>query len=156
AEGAAADLAESRELARRLDGADGLSGVTVTVRDGVAELEGEVLDAGDRERAEQLVAQQPGIERVENRVALSTRFTDRVRAASALARDKVTRLVAALPLLLVAIAVVALAWWFGKWLGRRLGARIARRNWQADNPFFASLVQQLVQWLVLLGGVLVA
>src|SRR5690606_25888256 len=58
AEGAAADLAESRELARRLDGADGLSGVTVTVRDGVAELEGEVLDAGDRERAEQLVAQQ--------------------------------------------------------------------------------------------------
>lgn len=151
-----ADLEESRRLAQRLKEAEGLAGVTVTVHNGVAELQGEVLAAEDRERAEQLVAQQPGIEQVENRVALSTRFSDRVRTASELALDKVTRLVAALPLLLVAIAVVALAWWFGKWLGRRLGARIARRNWQAENPFFASLVQQLVQWLVLLGGVLIA
>ena len=151
-----ADLEESRRLAQRLKEAEGLAGVTVTVHNGVAELQGEVLAAEDRERAEQLVAQQPGIEQVENRVALSTRFSDRVRTASELALDKVTRLVAALPLLLVAIAVVALAWWFGKWLGRRLGMRIARRNWQSENPFFASLVQQLVQWLVLLGGVLIA
>lgn len=151
-----ADLEESRRVAQRLKEAEGLAGVTVTVRGGVAELQGEVLAPEDRERAEQLVAQQPGIQQVENRVALSTRLTDRVRTASELALDKVTRLVAALPLLLVAVVVVALAWWFGKWLGRRLGARIARRNWQAENPFFASLVQQLVQWLVLLGGVLIA
>ena len=151
-----ADLEASRRLAQRLEEAEGLAGVTVIVRDGVAELQGEVLAPADRERAEQLVAQQPGIQQVENHVALSTRLTDRVRTASGLALDKVTRLVAALPLLMVAIAVVALAWWFGKWVGRRLGARIARRNWQSENPFFASLVQQLVQWLVLLGGVLVA
>src|SRR5690606_31901749 len=92
----------------------------------------------------------------ENRVTLSTRLSDRVATATALALDKVGRLLAALPLLLVAIAVVGLAWWFGKWLGRRVSARITRRNWQSDNPFFASLAQQTVQWLVLLGGVLVA
>src|SRR5690606_30279680 len=152
----ARDLVESQRLAQRLKEADGLADVTVTVRDGVAELEGVVLAPEDRERAEQLAAQQPGIERVENRVTLSTRLSDRLATASALALDKVTRLVAALPLLLVAIAVVGLASWLGKWLGRRIGRRIASRNWQSDNPFFASLVQKLVQWLVLLGGVLVA
>ena len=156
ADGLGRDLLESRRLAQRLQEAEGLGGVTVTVQAGVAELQGVVLAPEDRERAEQVASQQPGIDRVDNRVMLSTRFTDRVATASELALDKVTRLLAALPLLLVAVAVVALAWWFGKWLGRRLGARIARRSWQSENPFFASLVQQLVQWLVLLAGVLIA
>jgi small-conductance mechanosensitive channel len=151
-----ADLARSRDLARRLRETDGLSDVTVTVRDGVAELEGVVLDAGDRERAEQVASQQPGISRVENRVILSTRLSERLALATTLAMDKLTRLLAALPLLLVALLVVALAWWAGRWMGRRAGQRIARRNWQSENPYFASLVQQLVQWLALLGGVLVA
>ena len=150
------DVVESRRLAQRLQEADGLADVTVTVRDGVAQLHGVVLAPEDRERAEQVVAQQPGIERVENRVTLSTRLADRLATAGHLALDKVLRLLAALPLLLVSIALVCLAWWLGKWLGRRLGARIAQRNWQSENPFFASLVQQLVQWLVLLGGLLVA
>ncbi|QDW67624.1 mechanosensitive ion channel family protein [Luteimonas granuli] len=151
-----ADLAGSRDLARRLRETDGLRDVTVTVRDGVAELEGVVLDAGDRERAEQVASQQPGISRVENRVILSTRLSERLALATTLAMDKLTRLIAALPLLLVALLVVALAWWAGRWLGRRAGQRIARRNWQSENPYFASLMQQLVQWLALLGGVLVA
>lgn len=155
-EATSSDQVESLRLAERLHETDGLSAVTVTVQDGVAELQGVVLDAADRERAAQVAAQQSGITRVENRVTLSTRFSDRLATAAALAADKVTRLLAALPLLLVAIAVVAVAWWLGKALGRRVGRRIARRNWQAENPFFASLVQQLVQWLVLLGGVLVA
>ena len=154
--GEAQDLAESQRLAQRLHEADGLADVTVTVRDGVAELQGVVLAPEDRERAEQVISQQPGIERVENRVTLSTRLSDRIATASGLALDKVMRLLAALPLLLVAFVVVGLAWWLGKWLGRRVGRRIAQRNWQAENPFFASLMQQLVQWLVLLGGVLVA
>ena len=116
----------------------------------------DTTDAENRERAAQVADQQPGISRVENRIALSTRLPDRVATATSLAADKVMRLVSALPLLLVAIAVVILAWWLGKWSGRRVGRRIRRRNWQAENPYFASLVQQMVQWLVLLGGVLVA
>ncbi|WP_456999091.1 mechanosensitive ion channel domain-containing protein [Luteimonas sp. A534] len=150
------DLADSRRVADRLREADGLADVTVTVRDGVAELEGVVLTPEDRERAAQVAGQQPGITQVENRVALSTRLSDRVATATSLAGDKLMRLVAALPLLLVAIAVVMLAWWVGKWFGRRVGRRIRRRNWQSENPYFASLIQQVIQWLVLLGGVLVA
>jgi len=156
AEDAAGDLADSRRLAERLHATQGLAEVTVTVRDGVAELEGVVLAQEDRERAAQVAGQQPGITRVENHVVLSTRLSDRIATATAIAVDKSLRLLAALPLLLVAIAVVVLAWWIGKWLGRRVGRRIRRRNWQSENPYFASLVQQLVQWLVLLGGVLVA
>ncbi|WP_165942296.1 mechanosensitive ion channel family protein [Luteimonas terricola] len=114
------------------------------------------LGPEDREHATQVADQQPGIARVENRVALSTRLSDRLATATTLAADKVMRLVAALPLLLVAIVVVILARWLGKWAGRRVGRRIEQRNWQSENPYFASLVQQLVQWLVLLGGVLVA
>ena len=154
--GAGRDLADSRRLAQRLQEADGLADVTVTVRDGVAELQGVVLAAEDRARAEQVALQQPGIARVENRVMLSTRLSDRIATAGALAADKVARLLAALPLLLVALVVVALAWWFGKWLGRRIGRRIAQRNWQDENPYFANLVRQSVQWLVALAGVLVA
>jgi small conductance mechanosensitive channel len=150
------DLAESRRLAQRLQDTEGLGDVSVTVHDGVAELQGVVLVAEDRERAAQLAGQQPGITRVDNRVVLSTRLTDRITTASELALDKVTRLVAALPLLLVAITVVGLAWWLGKWLGRRVGMRIVRRDWQSENPYLSNLAQQVVQWLVLLGGVLVA
>ncbi|MEN1972954.1 mechanosensitive ion channel domain-containing protein [Luteimonas sp. MJ204] len=150
------DLADSRRVAERLQETDGLADVTVTVRDGVAELQGVVLAPEDRERAAQVVEQQPGISRVDNRVMLSTRISDRIGTASTLALDKIVRLVAALPLLIVAMLVVALAWSLGKWLGRRFGQRIQRRNWQSENPYFASLVQQLVQWLVLLGGILVA
>lgn len=156
ADGAASDLERSRELAERLHEAEGLADVSVTVHDGVAELQGVVLGADDRERAAQLAAQQPGITSVENAVTISTRFTDRLETAAALAADRLTRLLAALPLLLVALAVVALAWWLGRWLGRRVSQRIARRSWQSENPYFAGLVQQVVQWLVLLGGVLVA
>ncbi|MGY0651272.1 mechanosensitive ion channel domain-containing protein [Luteimonas sp. A537] len=150
------DLADSRRVAERLQETDGLADVTVTVRDGVAELQGVVLAPEDRERAVQVAEQQPGSTRVDNRVMVSTRISDRIGTASTLALDKIVRLVAALPLLIVAMLVVALAWWLGKWLGRRFGQRIQRRNWQSENPYFASLVQQLVQWLVLLGGVLVA
>ena len=150
------DLADSRRLAERLHETDGLADVTVTVQDGVAELGGVVLAPEDRERAEQVAGQQPGITRVENRVALSTRLSDRIATATSIALDKLMRLLATLPLLLVAIAIVFAAWWLGKWSGRRVGRRIRRRNWQSENPYFASLVQQLVQWLVLLGGVLVA
>src|SRR5690606_21124121 len=89
AEGPSAELLESRRLARRLQDT-GLADVSVTVRDGVAELQGVVLAPEDRERAEQVAAQQPGIDRVDNRVVLSANFTDRVATASELALDKVT------------------------------------------------------------------
>ena len=152
AAGTGDDLASSRKLAQRLREVDGLQGVTVTVSSGVARLQGDVVEPGDLALAEQVASQQEGITAVDNQLVLSTRLTDRFDTATRLATDKLLRLVAALPLLVVAIAVVMLSWW----LGKLIGARFGRRRWRSDNPYFASLVQRLAQWLTVLGGLLVA
>src|SRR5690606_38587842 len=146
------ELAASQSLARRLQRIDGLEGVTVTVRDGVARLDGQVIDVEDRVLAAQIASQQPGVEAVENQVELSTRLSDRFDAAVRQVTGKLVRLLAATPLLAVALAIVGLAWWVGRWLGRR--ARVNRLG--EDNPYLDGLVRRLVQWIVLLIGVLIA
>ncbi len=61
-------------------------------------------------------------------------------------------LLAALPLLVLSILVIWLAWVLGSWLSRRaLLARIARRN-----PFLRDLARTTTRWAVMLLGVLVA
>ncbi|HEU4773323.1 MAG TPA: mechanosensitive ion channel domain-containing protein [Lysobacter sp.] len=142
----------SRELARRLHGVAGLEDVVVTVQAGVARLDGTVIEVEDRVQAAQIASQQPGVDTVENHVQVSTRLSDRLDAAVTLVIEKLLHLVAAIPLLAVAIALVMLSWW----LGRGIGRRIARRKWRSKNPYLDGLVQNLVQWLVLLVGVLVA
>lgn len=146
------DSTLSREVARRLQNADGLDDVTVTVQAGVARLDGKVVGVEDRELAAQIASQQPGVETVENNVQLSTRLSDRFDAAIGLVTDKLLRLVAAIPLLVVAIALVMGSWWLGHAIGRRVGLR----RWRSENPYLDGLVQNLVQWLVLLIGVLIA
>lgn len=66
--------------------------------------------------------------------------------------DESYRLLAGLPMLLLALIVVALAWWIGSWLSRRavLG-RVARHN-----PFLNDLTRTTVRWLALLAGMLIA
>lgn len=142
----------SRDLARRLHGVAGLEDVVVTVQAGVARLDGTVIEVEDRVQAAQIASQQPGVDTVENHVQVSTRLSDRLDAAVTLVIEKLLHLVAAIPLLAVAIALVMLSWW----LGRGIGRRIARRKWRSKNPYLDGLVQNLVQWLVLLVGVLVA
>ncbi|MGV8941384.1 MAG: mechanosensitive ion channel domain-containing protein [Lysobacter sp.] len=148
----AADHAMSRELDRRLQNVTGLEDVVVTVHAGVAHLSGTVVEVEGRAEAAQIASQQPGIDRVENDVQVSTRLSDRLDAALSVVVEKLLRLVAAIPLLAVAIALVMFSWWSG----RRIGRRIAGRKWRSENPYFDGLVQNLVQWLVLLAGVLVA
>ena len=66
--------------------------------------------------------------------------------------DQLLRMVGALPLLLVAMAVVVVAWWLGRLVGGRL-----RIPWlDSSNPYLDGLVRRLLQAAVVLGGVLVA
>lgn len=61
------------------------------------------------------------------------------------------RLLAGLPLLLLALLVAWLAWLLGGWLSRRaLIARLDRRN-----PFVTELARSTVRWLVFATGVIV-
>ncbi|MCB1979311.1 MAG: mechanosensitive ion channel family protein [Burkholderiaceae bacterium] len=63
-----------------------------------------------------------------------------------------THLIGSLPLLVLALVVVWLAWRAGGWLSRRSSLeRVARRN-----PFLRDLVKTSTRWAVTLGGILVA
>lgn len=66
--------------------------------------------------------------------------------------DQGYRLLAALPLLALALLVVALAWWLGGWITRR---HLFITHSYA-NPFLRELVRTTVRWAVLLTGVLIA
>jgi len=65
---------------------------------------------------------------------------------------KLVRLVAAAPLLLVALAIVLLSMWIGRGLSRRRGWLRLR----SGNPYMEDLIRRIVRLLALLVGVLVA
>jgi small-conductance mechanosensitive channel len=67
-------------------------------------------------------------------------------------REEAYRLIAALPLLLLSLLVVWLAWMLGRWLSQHtLLDRVAQRN-----PFLRDLTRTTVRWAVIVVGVLVA
>ena len=154
----AADIASDRAIAQRLtarlSAIGGLQGVKATVVEGVAILEGEALSEDQRKLAEVIAAQMQGVSKVENRITLSSRLRDRFQVALDVAGDKLVRLVAATPLLLVALLIV--------WLSARIGRVVSRRpRWvrlrlRSSNPYMEGLVQRMLRWAIVLAGVLLA
>ncbi len=68
-------------------------------------------------------------------------------------RGELESLVAALPMFVLALLVVSLAWVAGRWLSRRaILARVASKH----NPFLRELAATTVRWLVLMLGVVLA
>lgn len=149
---AQADRELSRQVGERLRDVDGLQDVTATVHGQVARLDGEVVEPEQREVAEQVATQQPGIEAVENRVRISTRLSDRLQVAVRQIGDKLLRLVAAAPLLVVAVVILLIA----LWLGRFVAGRIHLRRLHQRNPYIDSLIGRVLQWLIVFGGLLMA
>ena len=147
-----ADAELSERTAARLRNIEGLQNVDVTVAAGVARLDGTVVDVRDRALATQVAKQQPGIVAVENHLQLSTNLGDRFQAALRLVIAKLIRLLAATPLLALALTIVLLAWW----LGRALSRRIHLRRLQRRNPYIDALFGRLLRWLVLVAGLLLA
>lgn len=79
-------------------------------------------------------------------------FAPRLEQSLDATADQVLRMVSALPLLLVAVAVVVVAWWLGRLVGDRL-----RLPWlDASNPYLNGLLRRLLQAAIVLAGVLVA
>lgn len=147
-----ADRDTRDKLALRLRSADGLQAVVPSVSNGIATLDGLVRDEARRKTAAAIAAQTPGVVKVENRVEVHTGLGTRLRAAFDLMVAKLIQLVAATPLLLVAVAIVLLASWFGGFFARRL-------NWlriKSSNPYMDGLLRRVVQTVAILIGVLVA
>jgi small conductance mechanosensitive channel len=150
---ASSETATSLQLDRRLRAIDALHDVTATVSGDIARLDGKVVGEGDRRLAEQIASQLPGISRVDNRIQLSSKLGDRFEAAWRAAIDKLLRLLAATPLLLVAIAIVLLA----AWIGRVVPSRMQwLSRFRSPNPYMDGLIRGIVRSLILLAGILLA
>ncbi|KGQ20419.1 Small-conductance mechanosensitive channel [Lysobacter dokdonensis DS-58] len=149
----AVDHALSKRVEARLETQPALKEVEAAVVNRGALLQGEVLTKDDIKMAGAIAAQTQGIERVENRVELSTKLSDRFQVAMQAVTEKLVRLVAATPLLVVAIAIILLSAWIGRRLARRM-------KWMSrvhsNNPYMEALLRRLVQGLITLAGILIA
>jgi small-conductance mechanosensitive channel len=154
---AAQDDAADRETGQRLDarlrGIRGLHDVNASVEGGLVVLDGEVVSEAERKLAEDIAAQMQGVEKVENRIVLSSNLSDRFESGLQAVTTKLVRLLAATPLLLVAIAIVLLAAWVGRLLSRNMSWT---RRFRSPNPYMDGLVRRVVQSLALLAGILIA
>ncbi|MDQ2702378.1 MAG: mechanosensitive ion channel family protein [Pseudomonadota bacterium] len=130
-----------------------LQSVTVQVASGVVELGGEVLETEQRTLAATLAKEVEGVSEVDNGIAISSDLGTRLSAALVEAQDKLLRLVAAIPLLVVAIAIVVLAWWLGRRVGRRKLRWLPGRS---DNPYLDGLLRRVAQALVVIIGLVLA
>lgn len=92
----------------------------------------------------------PGAQR-DNALTLDSDLRARFHTALVQVEIKLLQLVAAAPLLLVAVLIVLLAAWLGRVLSRRT-------NWlrRSRNPYMDGLIRRIVQTLMLLAGVLIA
>ena len=147
------DRRAEQQVESRLQREPALREVDAEVTRGVATLTGQVPATPHRSQAGKIAADARGVDRVENRIALDPDLEVRFAAAFGEVRNKLVRLVANLPLLIVALLLVVAAVWLGGLLGRHLPIvkRISRHN-----PYMDGLLRNIVQGLVVLGGVLLA
>jgi small conductance mechanosensitive channel len=154
---ARAGLAHDRQIASTLAGLllrqPSLRDVVVDVDGGIVTLDGTVPEEADRNRAVLLARQVHGVSEVVDTIRLDSNLGTRFRAATDQGKEKLIRIVAAAPLLAVAIFIVLLAWWIGRLVGRRPAAWLRERS---HNPYMEGLVRRGVQAAIVLLGVLLA
>ncbi|MDQ3269729.1 MAG: mechanosensitive ion channel [Pseudomonadota bacterium] len=150
--GQADDERIASQVAARLARQESLGGVSTRVNAGTVILTGTVPAEVHRELAESVAAKVPGVVAVDNEISLGTSVRDRLRPALDQVQDKFMRLLASLPLLLLAFALVVVFAWIGRALARRL--HLLRRG--SRNPYLDSLLRQLVRLALLLIGLLIA
>lgn len=144
------------DLARRVQAVmarvPALAGVRVEVTSGLATLRGSVDTEAMVEVAGQLANAVDGVVAVDNRVYLETALERRLAPVLADGMERLRRLVAALPLLGLALAIVVGLHLLGGLLVRLLAPlrRFSR------NPFLTDLMHQALRLAITLVGVLVA
>ena len=126
--------------------------VTASVQAGVAVLAGTVPDSEARQVAAKVVGAVEGVVAVENQLTLAADFNARLRETWEIFKDRATRFVAAIPLMLVAVLIVFIANGLGRWLSRHLG--VVRLD--SHNPFLGTVVRRGVRAGFMVVGLLLA
>lgn len=147
---------DDADLARRVQAVmarvPALAGVRVEVTSGLATLRGSVDGEAMIDVAAQLAGAVDGVVAVDNRVHLETALDRRLAPVVADGMERLQRLVAALPLLGLALVIVVGLHLLGGVLVRLLAPlrRFSR------NAFLADLMQQALRLAITLAGILVA
>jgi len=139
------------EVRARLAEQEALAGIEVHVEDGVARLQGQALTSLVRTDAEARARTVPGLRDVDNRIESVWDVPGRLRPVVEHLRDRAIEIVALLPLLVIALLVLAVFW--------MLARGTARRRWlfaRIQHPFLRELMQHVVQAAVFALGLLVA
>ncbi|MBK8211790.1 MAG: mechanosensitive ion channel [Rhodospirillales bacterium] len=115
-------------------------------------LSGEVSGQALREQAGRLARNVKGVAEVENRIEVAQDLESRVTPALRRLHEAWLGFIRLLPVLLVALAIMAAAVLLGRWLARRQGLY----RHLAANAFLAHLLAQVAQGIVLIGGAALA
>ncbi len=129
---------------------NGLSDVKVKVKSGIVTLTGEVLGEDERTQAAELTQKVDGVLYVVNDLSIPTEISERVRPAFSQAKTIVAKVVAALPLLLIALVLLVITW--------TVSGAVKRWDWPyrrlEGRPLIRELVRQVVSTAVLILGLL--
>ncbi|WP_245805948.1 mechanosensitive ion channel domain-containing protein [Erythrobacter donghaensis] len=143
-------------IAERLNGIfaeiDPLAGIAVEVKSGVVTLSGTVATNADIERAERIAARVAGVVTVQNGLERDLAVAGKIDPLTTQLSDRLDTISAGLPLLGLALALVAGFWILGGLLARFTGL------WRAITPnaFLAELVATGVRVVFVIIGLILA
>ncbi|NNK64776.1 MAG: mechanosensitive ion channel [Gemmatimonadetes bacterium] len=152
AERASLDRAIERELRGIFQRIDALADVSVSVDAGVVRLAGTVAEAGAEDRAIELATGWEGVLYVQSDIDWTASLRDRLEPTLARIQDLAFETLALLPLLIVALLLVAAFGLVGSTLGRWGGPAFLR----VRNPLLRNIIARAVQAGVVLAGIVVA
>jgi small conductance mechanosensitive channel len=126
--------------------------VDVEVLGGVVRLSGEIAREGAKDKIESLVSRFRGVLFVDNRIKSTTEVEKRVVPVLDRFREYMGRILAQLPLILVAVVVTGLFWFIGSLIGR-----IAPRyGWFGINPMIKNVISRLFTAVFVIAGIIIA
>ncbi len=147
---------KDRAIAERLRGIyselEGLEPTQVTVDLGVVTLSGSIARAGDSDRARQIALRVDGVVAVQNNLKREGNVSQNLAPVMGRLNQRMQQVVQILPLLAIALAIIALFAFLASALARKrsLWTRISPNNFMAD------LIATTVRLLVTLIGIVIA
>ena len=148
----AQDQAIQERLIKIFSAIDDLSDVSVEVTEGVATLSGATASSNVREKALKLAQEMDGVVYVQNKIEEEVEVAARLAPAQEKALNLWKATLRRLPLILVAIFCVAVAWVIGSWVGNR---ESWLKKWGL-NELSASLAGRLLKLAIIGLGLFVA
>ncbi|ASJ71575.1 mechanosensitive ion channel domain-containing protein [Granulosicoccus antarcticus] len=150
------DARSDNEISKRLVGIftelDTLESVNVAVVNGIVTLSGTVPTARGSERATRIAGQVKGVIEVVDTLTVDTNVSRRVDSILDRLQLSALSFIAALPIFLLSLVLMAIFWW----AGRRVGQHRRVFNAVAPNGFIADLLATLVRIIVTLAGLVLA